>query len=1497
MKGMNRTRILAALVTVLMLFALMPAQAAYADDSGTIDVNDPLQLIEACYTESVTTIRLTGDIEFFPTMPITILGDVTIDLNGHKIDRKISRLTENGHVFEVLEGSLTGGPTLTITDSSATETSPGTGMITGGWSGYGGGIYVHKYGTLNLCGGTITGNQASDCGGGVFLEKDAVFNLKGGIISGNGSDGYGGGVFLVKGSALNLKGGMISGNTATLRGGGVYAEKNAGVFAEGSPVVQGNHASSGNNIFLRSGYKISITGALKDESQIGISLEDDQGVFTDGYSGKNGGKDPGLFFTSDDGCRVVEKNGEAALDTDTFGETDDEFPFIEWKDQIKADTDALGSRNWMAGISGERCLNEINLPGSHDAGMNNVQDTGDGCDITSTLTGSAAGGIEGHVIGEYMARTQNSYIDEQLANGSRLLDIRLTDRKKIKVESEDPIYWYVWDDNEAETNTWLCHGESTDTGSYIAWNRNNEELSFAEVLGWVENFLEKHPTETVILHIRPQSTDHSHYNTIYQRVKNTLKQLAVDKNNNSTGEPFLYKEPGSSNYFAKYTHVPQLKDCRGKIVLWFEWEGGTDYCGGFWKDSLFDGKYTDPTDHTLNESAQIVAIESEYTRRLNPGGDVKLPGDANENCDFLWHWELNCTGEKNWWDYGLEILQGRNPVSLAVTVNHALLGNDKVFGVNASEIPGQYIGWVKMDGLEARYTKAVWSTNFFGGQKYCTVTVKSGTDDGDPVFPAQTYRLLKGTTITIPGNIYKKTDSLEELRFEGWTGSGSDAALVEGETYTVDQDVTFTAKWKKTVYSVKFDSNVPANASTACTGSMEDQSFKYDVKKALSANGYSLPGYDFDGWNTKTDGTGTPYADKAEVQDLSEDGSPVTLYAQWNAKPYRITYQSDDAGSQTYVQTAYFDQPGKLDKYSDAAFGWDSGGYTLHGWAGTGFGFFYEDGDTFSNLCGAPDADGNVSNAVLTADWIQNGQIVVTVTKNGVPQEGLAEYIVLGQGGETFNVPIEYSDGKYVFDPASVPGPGGQPAQLPPGKYDLQFNAAGYPSASARITYAGGDAVSVVFEYFTVSLTKDAAFADFNDVEINGGEAIEGEPGTVVALDGDELNIKTAVGEGYRFAGYTAVGVAPVWEGDDPSKADQTITVQGRADIKAHVEPVEYYVTVEGGTADKVTARLGETVTITADTPEPGKAFVQWAQIDGINFDSTSSISTSFTMPARDVTVTAVFAPIVIGSIGDKPYTGSNIEPTDEVEVSLDGADLMLTADDYTVSFEDNLNAGDAKVIVTMKSPRAGSAVSTFKITPLPATITVNSASKVQGEDDPPFTGKVEGLVAAGDLGKIRYVRKGSDEAAGTYEGVLTAVYDLNSNYDTTVIPGDFTITAMPVQKGTLTFDPAGGTLNGKTGKLTIEANVGDVITIPDAPVRDGYTFKYWKGSKYHPGDKYTVEGDHGFTAVWKDAGDKNGTGAGTGDDSHILLWLILMTLSLLGLTVTAVIRLHETDR
>ena len=128
--------------------------------------------------------------------------------------------------------------------------------------------------------------------------------------------------------------------------------------------------------------------------------------------------------------------------------------------------------------------------------------------------------------------------------------------------------------------------------------------------------------------------------------------------------------------------------------------------------------------------------------------------------------------------------------------------------------------------------------------------------------------------------------------------------------------------------------------------------------------------------------------------------------------------------------------------------------------------------------------------------------------------------------------------------------------------------------------------------------------------------------------------------------------------------------------------------------------------------------------------------------------------------------------------------------------------------------------------------------------------------------------------------------------------------TKMP-ETATLTFDLGGGTLDGKTGSITMQVKVGSQIEIPAAPTREGYTFKYWQGSEYYPGDKYRVKRDHTFTAVWeKNAeGGSGGSGgssdttrgssAGTGDHNGMLV----MALSACTLVAAGALVLASTRR
>ena len=68
---------------------------------------------------------------------------------------------------------------------------------------------------------------------------------------------------------------------------------------------------------------------------------------------------------------------------------------------------------------------------------------------------------------------------------------------------------------------------------------------------------------------------------------------------------------------------------------------------------------------------------------------------------------------------------------------------------------------------------------------------------------------------------------------------------------------------------------------------MAAQEFDKSVAGNLNANAFTRDEYTFAGWNTKADGTGTSYADKASI---TLTGS-ITLYAQWEEIEKPVTYK------------------------------------------------------------------------------------------------------------------------------------------------------------------------------------------------------------------------------------------------------------------------------------------------------------------------------------------------------------------------------------------------------------------------------------------------------------------------------------------------------------------------------------------------------------------------------------------------------------------------------
>ncbi len=148
-----------------------------------------------------------------------------------------------------------------------------------------------------------------------------------------------------------------------------------------------------------------------------------------------------------------------------------------------------------------------------------------------------------------------------------------------------------------------------------------------------------------------------------------------------------------------------------------------------------------------------------------------------------------------------------------------------------------------------------------------------------------TYKLNKGkNNKSNPSSYTKKTATIKlknatrkGYTFKGWYSDKKYKNKVKQIKNGSTGKVTLYAKWTANKYTIKF------NGNGATSGSMKAvKNCKYDKKYTLKKNTFKRKGYTFAGWNTKKDGSGKNYKNKAEVKNLtSKSGGTVTLYAQW----------------------------------------------------------------------------------------------------------------------------------------------------------------------------------------------------------------------------------------------------------------------------------------------------------------------------------------------------------------------------------------------------------------------------------------------------------------------------------------------------------------------------------------------------------------------------------------------------------------------------------------
>lgn len=141
--------------------------------------------------------------------------------------------------------------------------------------------------------------------------------------------------------------------------------------------------------------------------------------------------------------------------------------------------------------------------------------------------------------------------------------------------------------------------------------------------------------------------------------------------------------------------------------------------------------------------------------------------------------------------------------------------------------------------------------------------------------------------------------SREGYDFKGWYKTESGAQnLTSGEKFTkVDRDVTMNlyAGWQAKTYDVTYSNNY-AGGGTFIPTNIEAKKWVFDGAKTAPSSNPSRTGYIFEGWYTSVACT-----EKYSFKGNYTSAGALTLYANWEAKKYDITYTLNYAGAPSFV--------------------------------------------------------------------------------------------------------------------------------------------------------------------------------------------------------------------------------------------------------------------------------------------------------------------------------------------------------------------------------------------------------------------------------------------------------------------------------------------------------------------------------------------------------------------------------------------------------------------
>ena len=170
---------------------------------------------------------------------------------------------------------------------------------------------------------------------------------------------------------------------------------------------------------------------------------------------------------------------------------------------------------------------------------------------------------------------------------------------------------------------------------------------------------------------------------------------------------------------------------------------------------------------------------------------------------------------------------------------------------------------------------------------------------GEGVMPV--YSLIYDKSQSLSKNIFTKNG----YTFVNWnTKADGTGVSIENEGAVLnlsnknDDNIYLYAQWQPIEYFVIYNAN-------GGIGTMENRQVTFEREFNLDNNLYTKENYNFVGWNTKADGSGTSYNNGELVSKLLNQSGSITLYAQWTINIFNIDVELNDGVIEGNIPTNY----------------------------------------------------------------------------------------------------------------------------------------------------------------------------------------------------------------------------------------------------------------------------------------------------------------------------------------------------------------------------------------------------------------------------------------------------------------------------------------------------------------------------------------------------------------------------------------------------------------